>query len=447
MKIINHKEISKLNRYQNELIFAICVLVLVFIICFILATARVKYDKERYRKDIKLQQQNEKEAQKIVSKTILPLITAIKSTKKEIDEAQLTSDIMKTFLPTTTLMIDRVRKVVIEKYETKQDVLDKLNKTLNNYTICFLASFQKQILDDSHYELTFHEIEQEIRDHCLKEIFGIGFGFCEWPTSYLVGPLAIRSETLNLTELKKELPFIYNGGWWKPEHCIPRHRVAVIVPFRDRDQHLYIFLRHLHNILKRQELSYRILIIEQSDEYPFNRGKLMNVGYVEALKIAPFSCFVFHDVDLLPENDLNFYGCITSPRHMSVAIDKFDYKLPYKTIFGGVEMFTRSDFQKINGFPNGFWGWGAEDDNLYKRVVSIGLTLTRPSPSKGRYQMLKHLEAADRPPNRHDKLNNAVDEMQIDGLSSLQYTFVEKTEQAFHTHIKVDLNMEDDMIY
>ena len=253
MKIINHKEISKLNRYQNELIFAICVLVLVFIICFILATATVKYDKERYRKDIKLQQQNEKEAKKIVSKTILPLITAIKSTKKEIDEAQLTSDIMKTFLPTTTVMTDRVRKVIIEKYETKQDVLDKLNKTLNNYTICFLASFQKQILDGSHYELTFHEIEQEIRDHCLKEIFGIGFGFCEWPTSYLVGPLAIRSETLNLTELKKELPFIYNGGWWKPEHCIPRHRVAVIVPFRDRDQHLYIFLRHLHNILKRQQ--------------------------------------------------------------------------------------------------------------------------------------------------------------------------------------------------
>ena len=61
--------------------------------------------------------------------------------------------------------------------------------------------------------------------------------------------------------------------------------------------------------------------------------------------------------------------------------------------------------------------------------------------------MLKHLEAADKPPNRHDKLNNAVDEMQIDGLSSLQYTFVEKIEQAFHTHIKVDLNMEDDMIY
>ena len=58
---------------------------------------------------------------------------------------------------------------------------------------------------------------------------------------------------------------------------------------------------------------------------PFNRGMLMNIGFVEAMNIRPFDCFIFHDVDLLPENDRNLYNCPEQPRHMSVAVDVFNY--------------------------------------------------------------------------------------------------------------------------
>jgi hypothetical protein len=53
---------------------------------------------------------------------------------------------------------------------------------------------------------------------------------------------------------------------------------------------------------------------------------LFNIGYKEALSFHDFKCFVFHDVDLIPENDNNYYGCPTAPRHLSVAIDKFQYR-------------------------------------------------------------------------------------------------------------------------
>ena len=73
---------------------------------------------------------------------------------------------------------------------------------------------------------------------------------------------------------------------------------------RDRADHLQIFLHHLHPILQRQQLEYRIFVIEQSREESFNRGTLLNAGFVEALKtFDDFSCFVFHDVDLLSEDD------------------------------------------------------------------------------------------------------------------------------------------------
>lgn len=53
---------------------------------------------------------------------------------------------------------------------------------------------------------------------------------------------------------------------------------------------------------------------------------LMNIGAAEALRQDAFQCFVFHDVDLLPEDDRNIYSCPEQPRHMSVAIDVFKYR-------------------------------------------------------------------------------------------------------------------------
>lgn len=39
--------------------------------------------------------------------------------------------------------------------------------------------------------------------------------------------------------------------------------------------------------------------------------------------------------------------------------------------FGGVVSFNREDFEKINGFPNTFWGWGGEDDEMYSRIMEV----------------------------------------------------------------------------
>lgn len=116
----------------------------------------------------------------------------------------------------------------------------------------------------------------------------------------------------------------------------------------------------------------------------------MNVGFVEALKIKQFDCFIFHDVDLLPEDDRNLYTCPEQPRHMSVAVDKFKYKLPYKDIFGGVSALSREHFQLANGFSNLFWGWGGEDDDLSSRIRRVGLHISRYPPTIARYQMLRH---------------------------------------------------------
>jgi len=53
------------------------------------------------------------------------------------------------------------------------------------------------------------------------------------------------------------------GGSWRPSNCMPRHRIALIVPYRNREPHLTIFLRYMHPFLQRQMLDYTIYVVEQ----------------------------------------------------------------------------------------------------------------------------------------------------------------------------------------
>ena len=58
----------------------------------------------------------------------------------------------------------------------------------------------------------------------------------------------------------------------------------------------------------------------------FNKGAIYNIGFNETLQIDDFDCYVFHDVDLLAENDKNYYGCPESPKHMSPAVNTLKYQ-------------------------------------------------------------------------------------------------------------------------
>ena len=88
------------------------------------------------------------------------------------------------------------------------------------------------------------------------------------------------------------------------------HSVQVILSDRrNRTRHLSTWLSHLHPLLTRQGMEYQVFVVDQADSAPFNRGALLNVGFLEARKLDNFTCFVFHDVDMVPENDLMLYRC------------------------------------------------------------------------------------------------------------------------------------------
>ncbi|CAH8451132.1 unnamed protein product [Heterobilharzia americana] len=179
-------------------------------------------------------------------------------------------------------------------------------------------------------------------------------------------------------------------GSWKPK-CFSSQKIAVIIPYREREKHLKLLLPRLHTLLLRQNMPYYIFVVEQAGTTPFNRGLMLNVGVLHALDIDPtINCFIFHDVDLLPENAENLYICDTELRHLSPAIDDFRYHPPFINYAGGVAAMSKENIFKINGFPTRHWGWGSEDDEFSARGLIFNLKLTRPPGYIGRYKAPRH---------------------------------------------------------
>jgi len=135
---------------------------------------------------------------------------------------------------------------------------------------------------------------------------------------------------------------------------------------------------------------------------------------------------------------MNIYGCSSQPRHLITALDTFNYKLPYCSLFGGAVALTGKQFIKINGFPNRFFGWGGEDDDFYNRVTSSGLEVIRWDPAVARYSMLPH-EKEQPNDERHTLLKESNKVSRSDGLSSLEYTIISSKEFPSYTLITVQL--------
>lgn len=144
-------------------------------------------------------------------------------------------------------------------------------------------------------------------------------------------------------------------------------KLSIIIPYRDREQALSQLIPSLQNYVSKQVDNFEIIVIEQGNNKPFNKGLLNNVGFLQSS--GDYVCF--HDVDLLPE--ISDYSYPLKPSHISSHCSQFNYINIPDRIMGGVILFTKEHYQQVNGYSNEFNGWGKEDDDLYARCVKENL--------------------------------------------------------------------------
>jgi beta-1,4-galactosyltransferase 4 len=148
-------------------------------------------------------------------------------------------------------------------------------------------------------------------------------------------------------------------------------QLAFIIPYRDRAKHLNQFLPHHRKLFPNAQF----YVIEQEAGKPFNRGKLLNIGFLEA-KEADY--FAFQDVDMLAlQAD---YSPPASIRQLAGSnIQKVNY-------FGGVTLFSKEAFLKADGYSNEFF-CRAEDNQMFKNVTEKGIAIEN---KFGKFAVLPH---------------------------------------------------------
>ena len=162
-----------------------------------------------------------------------------------------------------------------------------------------------------------------------------------------------------------------------------KYRVNIIVPFRDggdqtRTKHLELFRDRMSIFIPKVvenltaqgwDAKFDVTVIEQSPEHSFNRGALLNIGF----KLdETYDAYIFHDVDLIPEDIMIpvYAGPYGKNAVAHFASEWGRYKNPYKYL-GGVLLVGGEVFKRANGFPNNYYGWGGEDDELRRRFETL----------------------------------------------------------------------------
>jgi N-terminal region of glycosyl transferase group 7/N-terminal domain of galactosyltransferase len=184
-------------------------------------------------------------------------------------------------------------------------------------------------------------------------------------------------------------------------------RLGIIVPYRDRTDHLDEFLSETARFFATDPvnagISPRFLIVEQAPGLPFNRGALLNVGFRLLAPEVEYICL--HDVDRVPiEADYRW------PERPMMII-RHGLPLPphlIEVLLSSVVVMQNRHFAAANGFFNTYWGWGYEDVDLRERLLRRGLIHAH---RDGTFRSLPHVDLGSHPdgtPTADARKNQAI---------------------------------------
>jgi hypothetical protein len=257
------------------------------------------------------------------------------------------------------------------------------------------------------------------------------------------------------------------------------NKLNIIVAYRDtndgaRLQQLKTFKQQMELIFKDQT-NYHIYIIEQEsnrkdyDKLPdpikqegttmakFNLGRLKNIGFELAAKQnkqVKNAYYVLSDVDLLPSVGLvkDYLKYPKQPIHLGNKGTRYNTDGKNKDFLGGVVSISKQDFEKANGYPNNFWGWGGEDEALNKRLKSGYIKVDKPKEPvidletysiKEKMAVLKKDKMKEM--QKWEKLEGDESSWRTNGLSDINelYKITGKLKLNNITHYKVFLQVDE----
>jgi hypothetical protein len=234
---------------------------------------------------------------------------------------------------------------------------------------------------------------------------------------------------------------LLTGRVFRPLSFTADRRLTVVVPYRDRAQHLTQLVPALTAVLREQGMRRRIVVVEQEDGQPFNRGRLLNIGMQLTADTTDYYCL--HDVDAVPV--LANYACPSQPLRLVTRLVGADGEPRQRNChyFSGAVSVRKDQVFAANGFSNDYWGWGKEDDDFFFRLLLAGYLCY--FDAEGTFRDLPNPATQGAPlrsyvkQNRHRRslLLRGLADPAEDGLSTVKYQVLEHVEHADYEKIRV----------
>ena len=169
-------------------------------------------------------------------------------------------------------------------------------------------------------------------------------------------------------------------------------KLGLVIPYRDREEHLKKFIPFITKFLKNKNIDYKIIVVNQDNKSNFNRAKLLNIGADYIFDCIDYVCF--HDVDLIPminvdynlnntkiiyhnvgiladnkDNNIDENELINNINAINLDYINFDHNYLNYDGIGGVTILDKNIW-KENPWNEIFSGWGYEDNEYYHRLKS-----------------------------------------------------------------------------
>ena len=141
-----------------------------------------------------------------------------------------------------------------------------------------------------------------------------------------------------------------------------------------RREQLCLLIENINSYFTKNNIEYKIMICEQNDYRPFNRGKLLNIAFLESEKLFDFPKKYFHmNTDYLFDLNRSFPLEILNFNNGVIDLHK-----PQLDVLGAACVFDPESYNIINGFPNDLVGWGGDDWAIYNRLVEKKIPIFYP---------------------------------------------------------------------
>lgn len=82
--------------------------------------------------------------------------------------------------------------------------------------------------------------------------------------------------------------------------------------------------------------------------------------------------------------------CFSPPPSPAPSSCRSSHSLSYYKYFGGACLMTQDHLARVNGWSNIYWGWGGEDDDMWRRLSFENIPVWRFPASVARYKTIKH---------------------------------------------------------